>query len=138
MIYKKIDNNWIVVLKRGEKIIEKLMKFIEKENITSGYLRGIGAVSSIELAHFNLKEKRYSSKKIEEPLEIVSLIGNIAEKENEKFIHCHIAVGNDRMELYGGHLKEAIVSATCEVIVTPFTKKVKRAFDSDTGLFLLS
>jgi predicted DNA-binding protein with PD1-like motif len=44
MEYKKIDGTWVIVLKKGDKIIEKLSDFVEAENIMSGYFRAIGAV----------------------------------------------------------------------------------------------
>lgn len=138
MQYKKIDGLWVIVLKKGEKLIEKLKEFLEKENIKSGYLSGIGAVSSVELAHYNLQEKRYTTKKFDEPLEIVSLLGNVAMKEEEKIIHCHIAVGTNKMNLYGGHLIEASVAATCEIVFNEFEVPVNKKKDPNTGLNLIT
>ena len=138
MEYKKINGSWVIVLRKGEKIIEKLTEFVEKENIRSGYLNAIGAVSSVELAHFSLDKKKYSSQVIDEPLEVVSLMGNVAVKGDEKIIHCHIAVGTNEMKLYGGHLKEATVSATCEIIFNEFQDPIMKKEDPETGLNLIN
>jgi len=136
--YKKVEDSlWVIVLKRGEKIIEKLLEFINKENIKSGYFNAIGAISSVELGHYNLEKKKYTTRVMDSPLEIVSLLGNVAVKEKELIIHAHIVVGTEKMELYGGHLKEATVAVTCEVMFNELKQIVKREYDSETGLNLI-
>jgi len=59
-------------------------------------------------------------------------------KGDEKIIHCHIAVGTNKMALYGGHLKEATVSATCEIIFNELGDNLIRKEDQETGLNLIS
>lgn len=137
MKYKKINDSWVVVFRKGERIIEKLTEFIKTENIRSGYFNAIGAVSSVELAHYNLEKKRYSSKLINKPLEIVSLMGNVAVKGEEIIVHAHVVVGTNQMELYGGHLKEATVAATLEIIFNEFKGTLNKKYDEDTGLNLM-
>jgi len=137
MKYKKINDSWVIVLRKGDKIIEKLTEFVKTENIKSGFFNAIGAVSSVELAHYSLEKKRYSSKLINKPLEIVSLMGNVAVKEKEIIVHAHIVVGTNKMELYGGHLKEATVAATLEVIFIEFKEMISKKYDEDTGLNLM-
>jgi len=137
MKYKKINGSWVIVLRKDEKIIEKLTEFIKTENIRSGYFNAIGAVSSVELAHYNLEKKSYSSKLINRPLEIVSLMGNFTVKGEEIIVHAHIVVGTNQMELYGGHLKEATVAATLEVIFNEFKEVINKEYDKDTGLNLM-
>jgi uncharacterized protein len=133
----KVKDLYIIRLEKGEKIVETLIKLAKKEKINAGYLSGIGAISYVELAHYNLDSKKYSSKIIEEPLEIVSLIGNIATMKKDIIIHSHIAVGNDKMEVFGGHLKEAVVAATCEITLKKFSRKVERKYSEEIGLNLL-
>jgi len=139
MQYKKVDEQlWVVVLKRGERVIEKLTDFIEREGIQSGYFNAIGAVSAVELGHYNLQKGEYTTKEIDSPLEIVSLMGNVSTKGEERFIHGHIVVGTDEMQLFGGHLKEATVAATCEVVFRGFREKLGREYDSNIKLHLLA
>ena len=137
MEYKKINGSWVIVLRRNEKVIESLKKFVGKNDIKSGYFNAVGAVSSVVLAHYNLEKKKYTTKSINKPLEIVSLMGNIAMKGTEKIIHGHIVVGTDKMELYGGHLKEATVAATCEIILNEFKETIEKHYDEDTGINLM-
>ncbi len=90
MEYKKYNGTWVIVLKKDDKIIEKLSEFIDAEQVKGGYMYGIGAVSSVEIAHYDLSEKKYSSKTFEEPLELLSLLGDVAFKDGEKIVHCHV------------------------------------------------
>ena len=139
MQYKRVDERqWVVVLKRGERIMEKLTDFINREGIQAGYFNAIGAVSAVELGHYNLGKGEYTTKQIDSPLEIVSLMGNVSTKGEEKIIHGHIVVGTDEMQLFGGHLKEATVAATCEIMFKEFQEKVKREYDGDIKLHLLA
>jgi len=137
MKYKKINGSWVIVLKKNEKIIKSLKEFVKERNIKSGYFNAIGAVSSVELAHYNLEKKKYTAKPINQPLEIVSLMGNITMKGNKRIIHGHIVVGTDKMKLYGGHLKEATVAATCEIIFNEFEEIVEKKYDENSGLNLM-
>lgn len=137
MKYKRLNTSWIIVLEKSDKIIDKLTEFVRKENIKSGYFSGIGAVNNAELAHFSCSHKEYSSKLLTESLEIVSLSGNVAYKDNDIVIHAHAALGTKDMVLYGGHLKEAEVSATCEIIFNEFNIKINRKHNKDIGLNLM-
>jgi hypothetical protein len=144
MKYKKINNYWVIVLARGEKIVETLIEFCRKEKIKSGYFNAIGAINKVELAHFNPVEQEYLSKHMTGALEIVSLMGNITHVKPfncstvQPFnIHSHIAVSDEAMLVYGGHLKEATVSVTCEIILREFNTKINRVLDKEIGLNLI-
>ena len=52
------------------------------------------------------------------------------------YSHIHMSAGNDRGEVFGGHLNRAVVSATCEMVITVIDGAVERKFDEDIGLNL--
>jgi predicted DNA-binding protein with PD1-like motif len=136
--YKKFNGTWIIVLKKDDKIIEKISEFVDAENIKGGYMYGIGAVSSVEIAHYDLAEKKYSSKIYEEPLELLSLLGNVSFKDDEKIVHCHIIVGKDDMSLFGGHLVEGTIGVTCEIIFNELSEIIPKKEDPEIGLNLIT
>ncbi len=139
MQYKKVDDGlWVVVLKKGERIVEALRDFVEKEGINSGYFNAIGAVSAVELGHYDLERGDYTTRKLETPLEIGSLMGNVTTTGEEKVVHGHIVVGTEGMLLYGGHLREATVAATCEIVFREFKERVSRRYDSEIRLNLIA
>jgi len=137
MKYKKIDNTWVIILAKGDKIIEKLKEFVAKENIAGGHFTAIGAISHVEMAHYSLELKKYHYKTLSGALEIVGLIGNVSFTDNEAVVHSHISVGNEDMQVCGGHLKEALVSATCEIVFTEGKAKFNRKYNEEIGLNLI-
>ena len=46
------------------------------------------------------------------------------------------AAGNERGEVFGGHLNSAVVSATCELVLQVIDGQVERVFDPEIGLNL--
>ena len=55
---------------------------------------------------------------------------------DEFYTHIHMSAANDKGETFGGHLNRAIVSATCEMIITVIDGRVDRKFDENIGLNL--
>jgi predicted DNA-binding protein with PD1-like motif len=137
MRYKKIESTYVIRLERSEKVIEILLELCEKEKIRAGYFNGLGAVSEVELQHFNLTTKEYSSKKLSGQYEITSLHGNVSEMSGKSYIHAHIVVGDNQFNSWSGHLGEATISATCEIFLVKLDGVVDRKKDEETGLNLL-
>ncbi|MCF7890425.1 DNA-binding protein [Candidatus Bipolaricaulota bacterium] len=133
MKYKMIGDKLFVRLEEGEEIVSKLEQVLEDEGIHAGSFQGIGAVSKATLGHYSLKSKDYSEQELNQPLEIVSLQGTVSGEG----VHPHACLGTKDMETYGGHLVEAVVAATCEVIVKPEPGSLDRYHDEEIGLDLL-
>ena len=93
---KKIKDNYVISIGRGEEIIKSLLDFCEKNKIKLGHFSGIGAVNKAELAHYSVETKKYSTKIIEKPLEILNLSGNVTTMEGKCYIHAHIALAMKR------------------------------------------
>jgi uncharacterized protein len=136
MKFKKFRNKYFIRLEKGEKIIETLLGFLEKEKIKAGFFNGLGAVSSVVIAHYNLDKKKYSEKELKGQREIVSFHGNLSRFEGKPYVHAHICVGDDKMKLVGGHCKEGVVAATCEIVLISLEVDVGRYADKEIGLNL--
>lgn len=136
--YIKTDNNYLVRLLRGEKIIEKLQKFCELNNINSAIFTGLGGASDIELGYYNLITKEYEWKKFPEVHEVLSLNGNVSLADSRPVIHAHMNISNRNLESFGGHLKEAIVGGTLEIFISPISANLTRIMDDEIGLKLLN
>jgi uncharacterized protein len=135
MKYQKIADNYLVVARRGDGLISCLKDFCKKEKITNGFFSGIGAVCEAEIAHYSVEDKKFSSFKLNEPLEMVSFIGNVfPDEDGELIIHAHASFGRANGELVGGHLIEGQVSGVGEIMLTPFSSSLVKAYDKETGL----
>jgi len=136
MQYQKIDNQTFVVrIERGEEIIASLQKFCQKESIVGGFFYGIGAVDKVELAHYDVATKKYSSKKFTQALELTNLTGNVGQFENNLIIHAHASLADKKMTCLGGHLVKATVSGTAEIYFIQ-APSLKKNLDEETGLKL--
>ncbi len=134
---KKIKNTYFLRLESGGKIVETLKNFCSNNRIKCGYFFGIGALDEAELAHYVVKNKKYTSKIFRQPLEIVSMNGNITTMNNEVYLHCHITLSDKKMKVFAGHLKEGKISATCEIVLVKLNATVKRKYNEAVGLNLL-
>ena len=62
---------------------------------------------------------------------------NLALDKDEPFFHVHVALGLRDGSARGGHLFEATVRPTVEIMLTTFARPVRRTIDAATGLPLL-
>jgi uncharacterized protein len=134
---RKIKGKYIIRLDRGEKILESMKKFCSENIIISGYFFGIGALDEAELAHYSVDNKKYSSKRFNQPLEITNLSGNVSTMNNEVYLHCHATLSDPDMKAIAGHLVEGRVAVTCEIILASLDCNITREHDDSTGVNLL-
>lgn len=134
---KKIGHKIIARLNQGEEIIQSLTSISKQYNIQLGTVQALGATNHVIIGLFNTKEKKYHSKLIEKDLEITSLIGNITRQNNEVYLHLHINLADESQQVFGGHLNECRISATCEMFIDVIDAKVDREYDEKIGLNLM-
>lgn len=130
--------SWLLVLDKGEEVINALTDFAEKEKIGFAVVSGIGAVSKAVLAVFDTRKKQYIEREFKGDLEIVSLMGNISRAECKPKIHLHCLIAGDGLSTHGGHLVSAIVSVTCEIVLAVSEAKIERKKDEETGSMLIA
>jgi hypothetical protein len=136
MEYKKFNNTIIARIDRGEEILEKIKEIALAENIKLANINALGATNEFVVGVFNVDEKKYYSNEFKGNYEIVSLTGTINTMNDEFYTHIHMSAGNDKGEVFGGHLNKAIVSATCEMVINIIDGRVDRYHDDEVGLNL--
>jgi uncharacterized protein len=124
-------------LLKGEDIIKGLTAVLKEKNITCGSIQGIGAVTQARIGYFNQEQKKYEELLLQEGLEILSLTGNISQKDGEIFPHLHVVLSGKDSKAIGGHLLNDTLIYAFEYQIVPFEgKPFVRKFDDDTGLFI--
>ena len=136
MQYKKFKDCFFVRLERGEEILSSLAALAEKEDIALGCVSGLGAVDRFTAGVFFPQEKVYRKNDFHGNFEITSLTGTITRMDGKPYLHLHMSAGNEYGKVTGGHLNEAHVSATCEIVVRVVEGSVGRAFSDEIGLNL--
>lgn len=130
-----VGSAFLLGLDHGAELIEQLREFLNKNNISSAFINGIGALISAEIGYYDQKRREYVKKKFTERAEILSLNGNVSLLESEIFPHIHVVLGYDS-RLFAGHLFSAEVFA-CELFVLELISSTpKRGLDEKTGLNL--
>jgi predicted DNA-binding protein with PD1-like motif len=136
--YFVLGSTYVVRLDAGEKIIETLKALCERDAIGGGFFHGLGAVGEAEIGRFDPESNGYAWAQLSGPHEIVSLYGNITVADGKPFVHAHIALGDSTFAVKGGHLKEAVVSVTCEITLVRFRDDIGRTKDAASGLWTLA
>lgn len=138
MEYRRFENTVIARIDKGEEILESLKEISLKENIKLANISALGAVNDFTVGVFKTEEKKYYSNDFKGNFEIVSLTGTVSTMNGEYYAHIHMSAGNDRGEVFGGHLNKAVVSATCEMVINIIDGAVDRRFNESIGLNLFS
>ena len=136
MEYRRFNDKIVARIDKGEEILEKIKEIALKENIKLASVSALGATNNFTVGVFKTEEKKYYSNEFKGDFEIVSLTGTINTMNGEFYTHIHFSAGNDKGEVFGGHLNKAIVSATCEMIIQIIDGTVDRKFDENIGLNL--
>ena len=136
MEYRKFQNKIIVRMDKGEEILEKVREVAEKEKIKLADISALGAVSEFTVGVFDTEAKEYHANEFKGSFEIVSLTGTINTMNDEFYCHLHMSAANEKGQVFGGHLNRAIISATCEMVITLIDGRVDRRFEKEVGLNL--
>jgi uncharacterized protein len=138
---KQIDGGtqrtFAVVFDTGDEVLENLDIFAREQALSAAAFTGLGAFSDAVLGFFDWQRKDYKRIPIQEQVEVVSLVGNIALKGDEPKLHPHVVVANSEGRAFGGHLLEAHVRPTLEIIITESPAHLRRRTDEETGLALI-
>ncbi len=129
----------ILVLERGEELLAALGRYAKEQKLTGAWLQsGLGGSGSVTLSFYDLETKTYIDKTFGEPLEILSLQGNLAWVDKKPFWHVHGVFGTRDYQSIGGHIKELTIALTGELYITPLETEMTRTYDETTGLKLLA
>ena len=131
------NKTYVLRFDRGEEVIEGLQRFCEEQNIEAGSFSGIGAAQALTLLYYDVAKKEYHDKRSTEGHEIVSLLGNVAKMEGKTIIHAHGCFSDADMHAIGGHVKELVVAATCEVVLETIERAIERKYSPEIGLNLM-
>lgn len=126
----------IARIDKGEEILEQVKEIAGREDIQLASVHALGAVGDFTVGVFQTEEKHYYSNHFAGSYEIVSLHGTINTMDGAFYAHLHMSAGDEKGQVVGGHLNQAIVSATCEMVIQIIDGQVDRKFSEEIGLNL--
>ena len=141
MQYKLIDGvdkvTYALIFDSGDEVMDILKTFANEHSLKASRITAIGAFSEAVLGYFDFSIKDYKKIPVNEQVEVVSLLGDIALYGDESKVHAHVVLGRSDGMAMGGHLLQAIVHPTLEVILEEAPGYLQRRMDEATGLALI-
>jgi uncharacterized protein len=128
----------VLVFDKGDEVMENLTRFAAEQNVTAAHFTAIGAFSDVTLGFLDPGTKEYEPIEVDEQVEALSLVGDVSVQDGEPKIHAHVVVGKRDGSAHGGHLLEAHVWPTLEVVLTESPAHLRREVDGETGLPLIA
>lgn len=128
---------YAVIFTKGDEAISGLSAFAEEYQVTSAHFTAIGMFQVATLGAFSMERKIYDKIPIEDPVEVASMIGDIALLNGKPVVHSHAVVSHPDGMTRAGHVLEGYVGATLEVMITVEPNAMRKRFDPETGLSLI-
>jgi len=142
MHFRKIDESpktFILVFETGDELAEGLLRFAKEQKLSAASFKAVGALSSVRLGWLSWESKRYEpSVTLDEQVELLSLIGDVALKDGEPVVHAHAVVGKKDGTAHGGHLLKARIRPTCEVVLIESPARLQKFVDAESGVALIA
>src|SRR5262245_54256905 len=131
------ERTFALVCEAGDEPVRELLEFAKREKLTSGHFTAIGAFEDVKLGYFDWSRKDYVPIAIHEQVEVLSLVGDIALEDRTPRVHAHAVVGKRDGTAHGGHLLEARVRPTLEIVLIQPPGHLRRRFDPRARLALI-
>lgn len=129
---------YALILETGDEVAGILRQFALDQHLKGSSFKAIGALSDVRLGWFNWETKKYEvAANIKEQVEVLSLIGDIALLDGKPEVHAHMVIGKRDGTAHGGHLHEAHVRPTLELILTESPSGLQKQHDPESGLALI-
>lgn len=130
-------NTYAVIFETGDEVTAGLAAFAQQHRLSASHFTAIGAFQEVTLGYFDWEKKDYKRIPISEQVEVLSLIGDIALDRGEPKVHAHVIVGKSDGTAHGGHLMNAKVRPTLEVIVVESAGELRKSYDPLSKLDLI-
>lgn len=137
LLHDEGEKTFAIIFDKDEEFLAGLTDFITREGITAAHFTAIGAFSKATLGYFERDRKTYKKIPINEQVEVLSLVGDVALADDKPQIHAHVVVGTSEGMARGGHILDATVWPTLEVILSEEPVYLRKRHDPETGLALI-
>lgn len=132
------NKTFAIIFKTGDEVAQGLLQFAQDHHVTAAHFTAIGALNRATLGYFDWESKKYLENEINEQVEVLSLIGDIALLNDEPKVHAHLVIGKRDGTAWGGHLIRALVRPTLEVMLEESPETLRKKIDPGSGLALIS
>jgi predicted DNA-binding protein with PD1-like motif len=125
-----------MVLRQNDNVLVQLENLVRAEKIPSATFTGMGFVD-ITFGFFDFESKAYNPRDFKS-VELVSMHGTIAWKNDSTSIHAHGVIADKTFQAFGGHILNATVgTGSVEILITVHDKPFERMKDDAIGADVL-
>jgi predicted DNA-binding protein with PD1-like motif len=141
MKFKVIEDadvvTYVVVCDAGDEAVAALQQFARAERLEASQVTAVGGFERATVGWFDRAAKRFRHIPIDEPTEVLSLIGDVAESQDGPSLNLHVVLGLSDGTTRGGHLIAGQVFPTLEVIVTEAPAELRKVMQPSIGVALI-
>ena len=132
------QRTYVLVFAIGDEVMSTLTEFVRAQGVGAASFTAIGAFSEATLGYFDWEGKEFEEIPVTEQVEVLTLSGDVALEEDEPRVHGHVVVGLRDGSARGGHLLEARVRPTLELVLVQSPAHLRKRHDPETGLALIA
>ena len=131
------ERTFALVFETGDEAMAGLQEFVRQHGLGAARFTAIGAFQDATLGYFEWQSKEYRKIPVREQVEVLSLVGDVAQQDGEPKVHAHVVLGRSDGSTRGGHLLEAHVRPTLEVMLVESPAHLNKQHDPESGLALI-
>ena len=131
------ERTYVLVFDKDDEVIATQTRFARDAGLQASHFTAIGAFRDATLGYFDRDRRDYVKIPVHEQVEVLSLVGDVALGDDGPKIHAHVVVGLRDGTARGGHLIEARVWPTLEVVLADAPRGLRRRMDPESGLALI-
>ncbi len=131
------DRTFVLVCDKDDEPVSALTEFARDHHLLGASFTAIGAFRSVTLGYFDPDGMQYRHNRVDEQVEVLSLVGDVAEDGGAPRVHAHVVVGRRDGTTRGGHLLSAEVWPTLEIVLVETPTPLRKRSDPETGLALI-
>jgi uncharacterized protein len=128
---------YVVVCDPGDEAMASLKQFARAERLEAAQISGVGGFERATVGWFDHAARRFRHIPVDQPTEVLSLIGDVAEDQDGPGLNIHVVLGLSDGTTRGGHLIEGQVFPTLELMVTENPAELRKVLRPDLGVALI-
>jgi uncharacterized protein len=128
---------YVVVCDPGDEAVAALEQFARSERLEASQITAVGGFERATVGWFDRAAKQFRPIPVDEPSEVLSLIGDVAEGQDGPSLNLHVVLGLSDGTTRGGHLIQGQVFPTLEVIVTEAPAELRKVMRPEIGVALI-
>lgn len=128
---------YVLVFAKGDEVLSGLTEFAQKYKVKSASFTAIGDATSCKFGWFDKEKKMFKVIALNEQAEITSMVGDMSVINGKPSVHAHINVADQNGNVHGGHLIEAFIYPTLEVMVTVYPATLQKQYNAESNINLL-